>query len=62
MGQDVFIIYNNKVYKVEVIGVMVEITRAHHIVKYRVMFPAGGETQVDEGRMFETKEDLLETL
>lgn len=62
LGEDVFVLHANKIYKVEVTGIIVEITEQNQSITYKVRFPAGGETKFDEARLFATKEELLKSL
>ena len=62
LGDSVYVLYENKVYNVEVVGIEVFITLKEQVINYKIRFPAGGETKLSESRLYPTKQELLESL
>ena len=62
LGDSVYVLYENKVYNVEVVGIEVFITLKEQVINYKIRFPAGGETKLSESRLYPTKQELLDTL
>jgi hypothetical protein len=76
-GDTVFVLTNNKVYNVTIIGVNVqygtEIDRVNQqgrkscsnpkqYITYKIEYQSGGETTIDEDNVFATKDELLKSL
>ena len=55
LGDNVYVLYNDRIYNVEVTGIEVFITLKEQGINYKVRFPAGGEAKFAETRLFFTK-------
>ena len=68
LGDEVFVLHNDKIHKVIVTGVFFfaeyngTLTYKTSAVNYRVKFEAGGETKFEESRLFPTKVSLINSL
>ena len=68
IDDEVFVLHNNKIYKVRVLGVFAfaeyngTLTNKTCGVNYRVRFEAGGETKFEEDRLYATKLSLINSL
>lgn len=63
IGDEPFILYNDRVHKVLVTAINVFTEDGSNIaVDYRIRFAAGGEHRCSESRLFETKLSLLNSL
>lgn len=62
LGDEVFVLYNDKIHCVTVTGVEVFLNFGDSGINYRVQFPAGGETKFAESRLFPTKLSLINSL
>lgn len=62
LGDNAYVLHNDRIYNVEVTGIEVFITPKEQGINYKVRFPAGGETKLSESRLYPTKQELLDTL
>lgn len=62
VDDEVFVLHNNKIHKVRVIGVFAFAEYNTCGVNYRVRFEAGGETKFEEDRLYATKLSLINSL
>lgn len=62
LGDNAYVLYDDKVYNVEVTGIEVFITLKEQGINYKVRFPAGGETKLSASRLYPTKQELLDAL
>lgn len=62
LGDEVFVLYNDRIHYVTVTGVEVFLTFNDSRINYTVQFPAGGETKFAESRLFPTKVSLINSL
>ena len=62
LGDEVFVLYNDRVHGVTVTGVEVFCTFKDNGINYTVQFSSGGETRFAESRLFPTKISLLNSL
>ena len=63
IGDEPFILYNDRVHKVLVTAIDIFTEDGRNIaVNYRIRFAAGGEYTCSETRLFETKLSLLNSL
>ena len=76
-GDTVFVLTNNKVYNVTIIGVNIQYSTCidrinqqgcvvcsnpKQYVTYKIEYPSGGADCIEEGLVFATKDDLLKSL
>lgn len=62
LGDEVFILYNDRIQCVTVTGIEVFCTFKDNRINYTVQFSAGGETKFAESRLFPTKVSLINSL
>ena len=62
LGDRLFVLFDNKVYQVDVTCVEVSFDNHGLSVNYKIRFPSGGENRVCEARLFKSKQDLLRSL
>ena len=76
-GDTVFVLTNNKVYNVKIVGVNVQYSKEldrinqqgsvscsmpKQYITYKIEYPSGGVGDAEETNVFATKEDLLKSL
>lgn len=64
MGDSAFVMYNNKVVPIKIMGVYysLDIYKGEHITYASDIVVAGGPIRFEEKYVFKTKEDLLKSL
>lgn len=62
LGDEVFVLYNDRIHCVTVTGVEVFCSFKDNGINYMVQFSAGGETKFAESRLFSTKVSLINSL
>lgn len=63
LGDKAFVIYNNKIFEVIITSIEVFAKDATDIyTDYNIRFPSGGEVKIAESHLFNTKQELIETL
>lgn len=68
LGDKVFVLYDSGIHEVSVTGVFAfhefngTLTHDTFAISYKVRFAAGGETKISEGRLFATKQELINSL
>lgn len=63
LGDEAYILYNDKVHKVVITGIEVYSEKVGDVVtNYKIRFEAGGEYKAAEVRLFGTKLSLLNSL
>lgn len=63
LGDEAFVLYSDRVHKVVITGIETFTNLlGETVTNYNVRFAAGGETKMSENRLFETKQELFNSL